>query len=151
MKTLLTILLLAALNCSAQNNITVHSRINQNPSQTTWQVLNSSNQVVQSGNCGSVNKGHTSTSFILPNGNYMFRVNDSACNGFSNGFVTLSVCDVAKASIISGSYCFMQEEFTVASCPQNCPAHLNGDGIVGNADLLIFQQLFGTTCNPLKK
>lgn len=29
----------------------------------------------------------------------------------------------------------------------DCPADLNGDGLVGNADLLIFQQLFGTNCN----
>lgn len=37
------------------------------------------------------------------------------------------------------------------NCPIQCPGDLNGDGLVGSADLLIFQQLFGTTCNPLKK
>lgn len=184
MKTILTLILLVAFNCSAQWGLyQVHYSPDQDWSTFRWEVIYEGNVIAAGGVNSAFGYSHNqfqnnqTKRFFAPNECVTFRVYDPDCDGFSLG-INNNIANIVgftrvlnngtfQQITIDGNYVNLGQWTTPIQCvynfnlnlaqpnggpcipmnsPCNCPADLNGDGMVGNADLLIFQQLFGTVC-----
>lgn len=137
-----------------QNWVEIIMNLNYFPSETNWQILDGTGEIVYSGGNYSSETDLVTDNVCLPNGCYTFRITDTAGDGFCViDFDNDGVCDLGNnleilsngnliVSISDENSDFGSEglfDFCSYFCPpEPCKGDFDNDGVVTIRDLLYF-------------
>lgn len=152
MKQILTILFLLTLgvNCFSQNIATLIWITDDNAEQFSFDVINvATSEVIMHGQ-DYANNDLYSMPINLPNGSIRFEMNDSECDGFTNGGSMMMVYNSSVLWHVIGDYGCDEVRITFFDyydpCYNYCPTDFDQDGFTSVEDLIFFISKFGTTC-----
>lgn len=151
----LAILLTLAGSAAAQNARIIFQHSNCDVADMTYSLVNqqTGDTIVSGGSyfC-SVNEN---IAFQLDPGTYSLLLSNPVVTGQGTGMFMLQLCGEVRYTQLypfptNSGILFAVQDPVTCGCPpapeDTCPADINGDGLVGVADLLIFVSHFGAAC-----